>query len=171
MRHPYPPNGPSRLAATRVYSPLCGEGLEGQSYLTPPRGAPKRPGQDRRNSGVAAAVWGGVEVLSYMAPPRASSSPTRPRHDWRDSAVAAAVWGRVGSPNTHSPLTERPYPPSGSGGTGGTPVYQPLCGEGWKSSHTWPPHGASLSLIRSGRTGGTQVHRPLCGGSGKVNHT
>ena len=53
-----PPNGPR---GTRVYRPLCGGGWCGVSSR-PPQGVPipPRPGQDRRDSGVSAAVWGWV---------------------------------------------------------------------------------------------------------------
>ena len=62
----------------------------------PPRGVPipPRPRQDRRDSGVSAAVWGWV-VCRPLITPRGVPIPPRPRQDRRDSGVSAAVWGRT----------------------------------------------------------------------------
>ena len=53
------PHGPAKTGGTRVYPPLCEGGWCGASSK-PPRGVPipPRPSQDRRESGVSAAVWG-----------------------------------------------------------------------------------------------------------------
>ena len=51
--------GPGRTGGTRVKPPLCGGGTSPCTH-NPPRGVPipPRPRQDRRDSGVTAAVWG-----------------------------------------------------------------------------------------------------------------
>ena len=51
--------GPGRTGGARVSPPLCGGG-NSSCVLKPPRGVPipPRPRQDRRDSGVTAAVWG-----------------------------------------------------------------------------------------------------------------
>ena len=58
-----------------------------------PRGVPipPRPRQDRRDSGVSAAVWGKEE---YLMNSRGVPIPLRPRQDRRDWGVSAAVWGK-----------------------------------------------------------------------------
>ena len=51
--------GPGRTGGTQGQPPLCGEGTS-SCAPKPPRGVPipPRPKQDRRDSGVTAAVWG-----------------------------------------------------------------------------------------------------------------
>ena len=54
----YPPRGPGRTEGTRVHPPLCGSGWPMHTLFS--HGAPlsaKLPKQDRKNSGVSAAVW------------------------------------------------------------------------------------------------------------------
>ena len=65
----------------------------GKSFVTNPRGVPipAQPGQDRRDSGVTAAVWGKEK---YLTNPRGVPIPPRPRLDRRDSGVTADVWGK-----------------------------------------------------------------------------
>ena len=88
----------------------------------PPRGVPipPRPRQDRRDSGVTAAVWG-RDLSVRPKPPRGVRIPPRRRQDQMDSGVTAAVWGRH--------LSVRPQNPHGAslslrspGRTGGTRV-------------------------------------------------
>ena len=52
-----------------MYLLLRGEELEIQTCMVPYQASlsPKRPGQDRGDYGVSALVWGGLEVVSYMA--------------------------------------------------------------------------------------------------------
>ena len=55
---PYPPNSAGKTRGSRLSPPLCGEELKVQSFPTP-HGASlstERPRQDRRDSGVSAAV-------------------------------------------------------------------------------------------------------------------
>ena len=61
--------GPGRTGGTRVYPPLCGGGWCGVPSK-PPRGVPipPRPRQDRRDSGVSAAVWGWVVWCPLITP-------------------------------------------------------------------------------------------------------
>ena len=61
--------GPGRTGGTRVYPPLCGGGWYGVPSK-PPRGVPipPRPRQDRRDSGVSAAVWGWVVWCPLITP-------------------------------------------------------------------------------------------------------
>ena len=67
--------GPGRTGGTRVYPPLCGGGWCGVPSK-PPRGVPipPRPRQDRRDSGVSAAVWGWVVWCPLINPHGASLS-------------------------------------------------------------------------------------------------
>ena len=79
-----------------MYLPLCRGDLEVQSYPTPHRASlsPKRPRQNRRDSGVSADVWRGAgSAIILDFPQGASRSPKRPKQERRDSGVSAAVWG------------------------------------------------------------------------------
>ena len=99
---PYPPNSPSRTGGTWMYSPLCGQEREVQSYPTPAPEAslwPERPRQDLRNSGLSAAEWEGAgSSMVYSTHHGAYLSPKLPMQDRRDSGVCAAVWRGAGSP-------------------------------------------------------------------------
>ena len=100
----------------------------------PPHGASlfhKRPRQDRRDSGVSAAMCGraGGSIISAPPPPHgASLFPERPGQDQRDGCVSAAVWEGTGNRTQH-PFTGRHYPRDRPGWTGGPRVSPPLCGE------------------------------------------
>ena len=61
--------GPGKTGGTRVQPPLCGGGSS-PCAQNPPRGVPipPRPRQDRRDSGVAAAVWGRVLSVCPKSP-------------------------------------------------------------------------------------------------------
>ena len=113
--------------------------------------SPKRPTQNRGDSGVSAAVW---EWLGPMHTPfshKASLSLKGP--------------GKTGGTRVYPPLcgsgytlcilrspTGRPYTPSGPGRTGGTQVYPPLCGSGCTlcilRSPTGLPYLGGLKCIR-----------------------
>ena len=66
-----PLRGPVRTGGTRVEPPLC-EGWTSPRVPEPPRGVPTppRPGQDRRDSGVTAAVWGRNHSVRPQTPTR-----------------------------------------------------------------------------------------------------
>ena len=57
-----------------------------------PNVSPKRSRQDRRNSGVSAALWEWLVPVHTRFSQGASLSPKRPTHDRRDSGVSATVW-------------------------------------------------------------------------------
>ena len=59
--------------------------------------------------------------------------------------------------------TGLPYPPSGSGRTGGTRVYPPLRGSGWALCLRCSPTGRPHHPSGPSRVGGTRMHPPLCG--------
>ena len=63
------PRRPGRTGGTRVYPPLFGDGWCGGSSKLP-RGVPipPPPRQDRRDSGVSAAVWGWVVWFLFQTP-------------------------------------------------------------------------------------------------------
>ena len=69
------PRGPGRTGGTRVSPPLCGGGTT-PCAPKPPRGVPipPRPGWDRRDSGVTAAVWGKESFVCPQNPHGASLS-------------------------------------------------------------------------------------------------
>ena len=74
---PSPLNGSGKNGETRVYPLLCGEKLDSY-HSRPPNGAsryPKRPKQDRRDSGVCAAVWGETRGPIIPDPPTGRPYP------------------------------------------------------------------------------------------------
>ena len=149
--------------------------LEGQSYLTP-HGPPlshKRHRQDRSDSGVSAAVWGGGGRSIIRNPPnKAPLSPKRPRQDRRESGVSATVLGGVGSPLIHGPATGRPHHHNGLGSTRGTRVYPPLCGEDLDVQTSMVPRrGVSISLTAQAAPEGLGCFRRCVGRGWKVNHS
>ena len=122
--------GPGRTGGTRVYPPLCGGGWCGVPSK-PPRGAPipPRPRQDRRDSGVSAAVWGWVVWCPLITPTgRPYPSPAQAGPEGLGCIRrCVGVGGVVSPPNPHGASLSLPGP----GRTGGTQVYPPLCGGGW----------------------------------------
>ena len=54
--------------------------------------SPKRPRQDRRDSGVSAALWEWLRPVHTSFSYLASLSPKRPRQDWGDLGASSAVW-------------------------------------------------------------------------------
>ena len=118
------------------------------NHTQPPHGAPlslKRPRQDRGDSGVSATVWGGLEVLSYMAPTRRVPI-TRTAHARPEGLKCMCRFlGGAGRSIILDAPTGLLYPPNGPGRTGATRVYPPLCEEELESKRAWPPHEASLS--------------------------
>ena len=97
----------------------------------PPRGAPipPRPRQDRRDSGVSAAVWGWVVWCPLKTPTgRPYPSPAQAGPEGLGCIRrCVGVGGVVSSHNPHGASLSLPGP----GRTGGTQVYPPLCGGGW----------------------------------------
>ena len=131
--------GPSRTGGTRVYPPLCGGGWCGVPSQ-PPRGVPipPRPRQDRRDSGVSAAVWGWVVWCPLKTPTgRPYPSPAQAGPEGLGCIRRCVGVGGVVSPqNPHGASLSLPGP----GRTGGTRVYPSLCG-GVPPRHR--PRGAS----------------------------
>ena len=142
---PYPPSGPGRTGGTRVYPPLCGSAWT-LCILVLPRGVPIPHAAQVGPKGLSC-----IRCCVEMAGPCVSSfshgaslSPKWPRHDRRDFGVSAAVL-------------------DGSGRTGGTRVYPPLCASGWAPCLPCSPTGRPHHPSGPSRTGGTRMHPPLCG--------
>ena len=53
--------------------------------------SPKRPGHDRRNSGVSAALWEWLDPMHSWFSHGASLLPKRPKREQRDSGVFATL--------------------------------------------------------------------------------
>ena len=130
----------------------------------------KRLRQDRRASGVSAAVREWLNLVCPRSPTRSPYPPSGP--------------GRTGGTQVYPPLcgsgcalyiprspTGRPYPQSGPGRTGGTRVYPPLCGGGFALCIPRSPTGRPYPQSDPGRTAGTRVHAPSFFGSGWPMHT
>ena len=119
--------GPSKTGGNRVYPPLCEGGWCSVSSI-PLRGVPipPRPRQDRRDSGVSAAVWGWMVWCLLKSP---TGSPYPPVTQAEPEGIGCmhrcvGVDG-VGSPqNPHGASLS----PRGPGRTGGTQLYS--CGVG-----------------------------------------
>ena len=113
--------GPSRTGGTRVEPPLCGGGTS-PCAPNPPWDVPipPRPRQDRRDSGVTAAVWGREPFVRTQNPHTASLSLRGP--------------GRTGGARVYPPLCGGGFPPTPTGqprlraslvGPGGTGCHRP----------------------------------------------
>ena len=106
---PYPPNGPGKTARTRVYPALCGAELE-DNHTRSPHGAslsPKRPRRDQRDSGVPAAVWGGVGGHSVTDPPTGRPYPPNGQGGTRGTRVYPPMCGEGWK-------SSRTWPPHGA---------------------------------------------------------
>ena len=82
--------GPEGLGCIRRCVGVAGP----YAYLVLPRGIPIPKGarQNRRDSGVSAAVWEWLHLVHTSFSHGASLSPNRPRQDRGDQGVSAAVW-------------------------------------------------------------------------------
>ena len=120
--------------------------------------SPKRRRQVRRDLGVSAAMWEGLDLVhtrvSHGAP-----IPSRPGKTI-GTRVYLPLCGRGWMLGISGFPTGRPYPPSGAGNTGGSPVSPPLCGSGWimcipscATGRPYPPSGLD-------KTGETRVSAP-----------
>ena len=109
-----------------------------------PRGAPipPRPRQDRRDSGVSAAVWGWVVWCHLKTPTgRPYPSPAQAGPEGLGCLRRCVGVGGVVSPqNPHGASLSLPGP----GRTGGTRVSPPLCGGGWCGVPPKPPRGVPI---------------------------
>ena len=105
--------------------------------------SPKRPRQDRRDSGVSATVWEWLDLVYARSPTGRPYPPSGP--------------SRTGGTQVYPPLcgsgytlcilrspTGHPYRTSGLGRTGGTRVYPPLCGSGWTLCMLVLPRGVPI---------------------------
>ena len=138
---PYPPNSPSRTGGTRVYRPLCG-GAERAPHKCS-HGAslsPKRPREDRRDSGVCAVVWEWLGPVDTLFSHAASLSPKRPRKDRRDSGVSPAVWGD-GEGNLQMLPRGVPIPQMAEAGPEGLGCIFRYVGKECKLARAWTPTG------------------------------
>ena len=107
-----PPQGCAHSpGGTRVYPPLCGGGWCGASK--PPRGVPipPRPRQDRRDSGVSAAVWG-WKVWCLLKTPTGRPYPpaAQARHEGLGCIRRCVGVGGVVPPQTGMPSAVPTYP-------------------------------------------------------------
>ena len=125
------------------------EELEVQPYPTAHRPclSPKRPRQNRRESGVSAAMWVELEKkyrsLGYL-------------HRCVESS-----W----KPNLHDPPPPRGVPilQTAKAGPEGLGRICRCVGRTWKSNHTRPPKGPPYAPKAPSRIGGTWLSAPLCG--------
>ena len=103
-----------------MYPPLCGNGWRCVSSFS--HGAslsPKRPRQDRRDSGVSAAMWEWLGPVHTSFSHGASLSPKRPRQDRRALGVSPVVWGDGGPRTEEAPSPMRWGPRCSENGLGG----------------------------------------------------
>ena len=130
----------------------------------PPRGVPipPRPKQDRRDSGVTAAVWGGDLSVSPQTPtgrPYPSAAQAGPEGlGCNRRCVGEGPLRAPPKPPRGVPIPPRPRQDRRDSGVTAAVWGRDL------SVRPQNPHGASLSLRGPGRTGGTRVSPPLCGG-------
>ena len=137
------PRGPAKTGGTWVYPPLCWGGWCGASSK-PPRGVPipPWPRQDRRDSGVSAAVWRWMVGCLLKTP---TGRPYPPVAQARPEGIGCIrrcvrVDGVVSPRNPHGASLS----PRGQGKTRGTRVYPPLCGGGWCAASSKPPRGVPI---------------------------
>ena len=123
----------------------------------PPRGVPipPRPRQDRRDSGVTAAVWGGDLSVSPQTPtgrPYPSAAQAGPEGlGCNRRCVGEGVLRVSSKPPPGVPIPPRPRQDRRDSGVTAAVWGRDL------SVSPQNPHGASLSLRGPGRTGGTRV--------------
>ena len=187
------PEGPEGLGCIR----RC-VGVRGAMSLQTPTGRPypSPARRDRRDSGVAAAVWGCVEPCRFK-PPRGIPIPSRPGGTGGTQVyppLCGGAWSHVAS-NPHGAPLSLPGPegPEGLGcirrcvGVRGAMSLQTPTGRPYPfparrdrrdsgvSAAVWgcvepcrfkPPRGTPIPS-RPGGTGGTRVYPPLCGGERK----
>ena len=130
-----------------------------------PHGAPlspKGPNQDRRDSGVSAAVWGWMVCVSPRTPTGRPYPPRGPTRTGGTRVYPPLCGGGWCACLLVSPRGV-PIPQAAQAGLQGLGCIRGCVGvEGVVSPRTptgrpYPPSGA-------GRTGGTRVYPPLCGG-------
>ena len=156
---------PSNLG-TAVSSVPIPQVAGSSAYPVLPRGMPIPKGarQNRRDSGVSAAVWEWLHLVHTSFSHGASVSPKRPRQDQGTKVYPPLCGSGCTLCILRSP-TGRPYTPSGPGTTRGTQVYPPLCGSSWALCIPRSPTGRPYPPSGRGRTGGTGVY-PTLSGSG-----
>ena len=148
-RGPIPLKGPGRTGGIRVYPPLCGVDVGSHPYPTP-HGvslSPTWPRQDRGDSGVSAAVWGGNWKSSALGPPTGPPiPPKRPTQDREDLGVSAAVWGGIeGRPYPTPPPRGVPIPQTAQAGAEGLGCVRRCVGGKWKGlAYLTTPRGAPI---------------------------
>ena len=131
--------------------------------------SPKRPRQDQRDWGVSVAVLGGAGNSIVLSPPHGASLCPKRR---RDSAVSAAECGGAENPSVHGTPTGRPYPPNGPGSTRRTRVYLPLHGEKLEVQwYTEPPRGVPIPRAAKAGAGRLGCLRRSVGRSSRSNRT
>ena len=137
------PRGPGKTGGTRVYPPLCGGGWCAASSK-PPRGVPipPRPSQDRRDSGVSAAVWGWMVRCLLKSPTGRPYPPVAQAGPEGIGCIRRCVRvdGVVFPQKRHGAALS----PHGPGKTGGTRVYPPLCGGGRCGASSLPLRGVPI---------------------------
>ena len=173
VHRPGPPNGPGRTGGTRVYLPLCGEGLEAQSYPTPPprRRYPSNGPDGTGQTPVYPPLWGGGARRSIIADPPTGRPypPNRPGRTEGVSGVSTAVWGGVEVLSYMPPPNRRPHHTYGPSRTGGTRVYQLLCGEELEVQMSIvPPRCARIAQTAQSGTEGLGCIRRCVGRGGST---
>ena len=150
-------HGPGRTGGTRVCPPPCGGGRL-RVPPKPPRGVPipLRPRQDRRDSGVTAAVWG-RSVSCARNPLRGVTIPPRP----------CVVGGETVCP----PIpTGRPHLHASHAGPGGPGCHSPRGGSGGRGNYqslSVPDRNQETPTCSPcGRSGGPPVPWPVGGVGG-----
>ena len=91
-RRPYRRSGPPTTGGTRLYKRLCGEQLDVQTCMVPPRGIPIPQTAQAAREGLGCfrrCVLGGWKVNPARPPHGPPISPIRPRTANRDSVPSA----------------------------------------------------------------------------------
>ena len=89
---PHPQSGPGKTRGTRLYPPICGSGWPMHtSFSDRVSVSPKQSRQDRRDSGLLAAVWEWLHPMHRSFAHGAYLSPKR-SGDRRDSGIFNTVW-------------------------------------------------------------------------------
>ena len=142
-----------------MYPPLGGGKWEGQTYPTPPRGAPtpQTAHAGAKGLGCIRHCVGRRWRVNHIQPPHERPYPQTAQSGLEGLGCIRRCVGRRGRSATSNPPTGRHYPPNGPGMTGETEVFPPLCGEGCRGVD---PRAPSPSLHRNFGIGAPVGCRP-----------